>query len=93
MVGGTVVGVTHRDDGTALLTVEKRISRSTVDQCCVRVDERRIDNGNKVYIEINDSVWWQAGKVMWTPITLSEDPAYHDIQLRKLGHSHGFTHV
>lgn len=93
MIGGKVVGVSRGENGT-LLTVE-----DGSDQCAVRVEERRIDNGAVIVILVGDSVWWQCGEVMWTPrnVRHTDDPQgcakRWDIRLPKIGYSHAFTHV
>lgn len=83
MVGGKVIGIS-RKDGEALLTVEDVITERTADNCAVRCIERQAGE-----IGIGDSVWWQSGKVYWTPKSRTET----DVPLEKVGYSHAFTHA
>lgn len=87
MVGGKVIGIARKADRT---TLHVRCSRST-DQVCVDCIEERLDGGGPIKIQVGDSAWWQGGFVMWTP-----DVARHkfqDIQLRKVGYTHSFSHA
>lgn len=58
MIGGEVIGIVRRDGEPTLLNVE-----DGDDSCSVRVIEQA-----KAQIHIRDKVWWQAGKVMWSPM-------------------------
>jgi hypothetical protein len=56
----------------------------------VRCVEKRRSDGISVTVGIGDSVWWQAGWIMWTPeasdrLACGVD---FDIQLPKVGYSH-----
>lgn len=90
MVGGQVVGVS-RVNGKVLLNVR---DEKYGDECAVRCEERRIDNGQRVTIEVGDKVWWQCGTVMWTPKSqFGADPDKGcgrdwDVRLPKIGYSH-----
>lgn len=88
MVGGTVIGVARGPEGT-LLHVQG-IGSDHRHNLSVRVVENRRSDGRRVFIGTGDSVWWQAGHVMWTP---AESPRMEcgvdfDIQLPKVGYSH-----
>lgn len=84
MIGGTVIGVIRGLENTLLNVQDKG------DQCSVRCVERRNDNGKPVAVAIGDSVWWQAGDVMWTPASSArgECGIDFDIHIRKVGYSH-----
>lgn len=88
MVGGKVIGLSRRPDSTLLNVQDKR------DNCCVRVIEKKISNGEQVSIKLGDDVWWQCGKVMWTPAGEYRPGADQkcgvdfDIHLPKVGYSH-----
>lgn len=86
MVGGTVVGIS-RKGGETLLNVK---DRTYGDECAVRCVERRVDDGRHVHISLGDQVWWQCGRVMWTPVPCGSGPCGKDwdIQLPKVGYSH-----
>lgn len=92
MVGGKVIGLARKADGTAMLHV--RDTRYT-DQVCVDVREERIDGSGAVVIAVGDSVWWQGGQVMWTPSyskkrRCGED---FDIRLPKVGYTYASSHA
>lgn len=97
MVGGTVIGIARpvgpeAEEGTLLHVRDTTYKNDT---CCVRVVERRKDNGESIEIGIGDSVWWQCGEVMWTPLSVRpHNPGQGcgskwDIRLPKVGYSHG----
>lgn len=95
MVGGEVVGLS-RKSGETLLNVRDLTYRS--DYCAVRCAEKRADTGEPVRIAVGDQVWWQCGKVYWTPkrgtapVCRYRDhdgvTAGSDIPLPKIGYSH-----
>lgn len=94
MVGGVVIGVVARGD-EALLTVAD--ARHANDECAVRCGLRRADDGRPVSVQPGDQVWWQCGKVYWTPTGslcryTDADDAFTgkvaDIPLPKIGYSH-----
>jgi hypothetical protein len=92
MVGGEAIGVS-RKGGETLLNVK---DRTYGDECAVRCREVREDTGEAVTVAVGDQVWWQCGKVYWTPAaSRSGDPAQRtngranwDIPLPKIGYSH-----
>jgi hypothetical protein len=94
MVGGTVIGVSRRGDVT-LLNVK---DNTYTDECAVRCVERRDDTGEDVRVMPGDQVWWQCGKVYWTPkrgkppvCRYRDHPGVtegSDIPLPKVGYSH-----
>lgn len=67
-------------------------------ECAVRCEGRRADTGDAVRIMPGDAVWWQCGKVYWTPkrgkapvCRYQDHPDAtegDDIPLRKIGYSH-----
>ncbi len=78
MVGGKVIGVSIKD-GESLLNVQDKHGQT----CAVRAATDKI--------KVGDEVWWQCGKVMWTP----QGTTIHgkcgkdfDIQVPKIGYSH-----
>lgn len=115
MVGGTVIGLAHRRDGTTLVHVAdcphypKHGSKHTKkgrglvcprpDTCSVRCRGK-----SRTEMEIGDQVWWQCGKVYWTPKEVasvfigdkhhSSNPGGKrqgidfDVELEKVGYSH-----
>lgn len=91
MVGGKVIGVIVRGDKSLLNILDGR------DECAVRCGLNRIDNGKIIRIHPGDGVWWQAGKVYWTPVgslcRYDDDDEeltgkLVDIALPKFGYSH-----
>lgn len=67
MVGGTVVGVTFREsEGSVLLHVQGTGCERN-DTTHVRCKRHRTMAGRWVQPNVGDSVWWQSGKVYWTP--------------------------
>jgi hypothetical protein len=95
MVGGTVVGLS-RKNGETLLNVED--TRRPGDVCAVRCEERRTDTNEPIQVMPGDQVWWQCGKVYWTPKRGKAPVCRYrdhdavtegdDIPLRKIGYSH-----
>ena len=83
MVGGKVIGIARGEKNTLLHVQgtggEKR------DVVSVRCIEHPV-----MKIEIGDSVWWQAGKVMWTSRRrrVPAEERIEDFQLVKVGYSH-----
>jgi hypothetical protein len=98
MVGGVVIGLARGPEDT-LLHVRGRGGESH-DTTCIRVVERRRDNGRPVVVGIGDEVWWQGGDAMWTPKVMKLAAAGHrgcgnfwDIHLPRVGYSFGHDHV
>lgn len=110
MVGGVVIGIT-RSEGRCHVHVADchhypRHGRGDEcpcpDTCCVYVDEGSFDEGNKVAIQVGDSIWWQCGYCYWTPkanagkVCCDHEHHYscqrrgidYDIKLPKIGYSH-----
>lgn len=91
MVGGKVIGISVQGD-EALVTCEDKYNVTSV----------RCKGGRVREIRLGDSVWWQCGKVYWTPKEIADEPtcnhAHHyscrkpgieyDIPFRKIGYSH-----
>jgi len=100
MVGGVVVGVQRGPKGTHVHVADcphypkhPRGNCLRPDECSVYTDERRIEDGKPVEINVGDSFWWQSGRCMWTPEANRNRPGNvcgrdFDIQLTKLGYSH-----
>jgi len=80
MVGGTVIGASLKN-GEYLLNVKDNKYEQT---CAVRCEAKRADNGHQVAVMIGDQVWWQCGKVYWSPSGVAQ----RDIPLKKIGYSH-----
>jgi hypothetical protein len=82
MIGGVVIFVSVRGERTCLWCAERLYdgfgNRAGIgDECGVYVDlDGEIPS-------VGDDVWWQCGKVYWTP----EDERFHDRPLRKIGYS------
>ena len=73
MVGGTVIEAAQDATGIRLWCADRN-----GDECAVHVeDPQRM-------IQVGDQVWWQAGKVYWTP--KGSDKA-RDIAFPKIGYS------
>ena len=91
MVGGIVIGLS-RGPETTLVNVQERKGRNDV--CAVRVIEKRVDSGEKIEIQVGDSIWWQCGHCMWTPkARAGQDDGKGcgkdwDIRIPKVGYSH-----
>lgn len=88
MVGGVVIGVSRTRHET-LLNV--RDNNRHGDECAVRCREVRNDTNEPVQIAVGDQVWWQCGKVYWTPMPRRPCHPVHkteDIPLDKIGYSH-----
>lgn len=73
MIGGKVIGISRRG-GVARLHVADcqhsprcGMGYQRPDTCCVLTSERRLRDGIRIEIRLGDSVWWQAGKLLWTP--------------------------
>jgi hypothetical protein len=84
MVGGRVIGTARKGDGTTLLHVQD--TNQGGDTCAVRVGGVR-----HVEVRPGDEVWWQCGKVMWTPAATRHGKRQgvdFDIVLQKVGYSH-----
>jgi hypothetical protein len=75
MVGGKIINVVQLKNSTWIQCQDIRCQ----DVCAVRV-EQNMD------VKVGDSLWWQAGFVMWTPVPHT---GKSDIKLIKLGYSHG----
>jgi hypothetical protein len=97
MVGGEVIGVARHPDGTTLLHVAAVKYRTIGGKKSRVVDEgeslsvRCRERGHSV--APGDGVWWQCGKVYWTPAANrgKEGRRCHvdfDIELEKVGYSH-----
>lgn len=87
MVGGKVIGLARGRENTLVHVEDGR------DTLSVRLVERKISDGTPVAVGVGDSVWWQCGKVMWTPASLKNLPVDEcgvswDIHLPKIGYSH-----
>lgn len=93
MVGGKVIGVARGAGGT-LLHVQGTKGSEKNDTCSVRCVERRCDNGETISVQIGDQVWWQCGRVYWTPAEVRSSGDTRgcgvrwDIALPKVGYSH-----
>lgn len=88
MVGGVVVGV-------AINKEEKTAHVSCVERCYPNDEPTSVRIRGKFYdvVRPGDSLWWQCGKVYWTPqenrgkknLRCHVD---YDIEMEKLGYSH-----
>jgi hypothetical protein len=115
VVGGTIIGLAHRQDGTTLVHVAdcphypkhgragakkgRGLACPSPDTCSVVCRAR-----HRTEMDIGDQVWWQCGKVYWTPREpssvfvggqhLTSEPGGRrqgidfDIELEKVGYSH-----
>ena len=94
MVGGTVVGLSQIGDVVLLNVRDNTYS----DECAVRCEAVRSDDRRRVRIIPGDQVWWQCGKVYWTPkrgnapvcryYDTDDVTEGSDIPLKKIGYSH-----
>lgn len=84
MVGGTVIGVARGAEGVSLLNVK---DSHYADTCAVRCKDDGKINGK---INVGDSVWWQCGKVYWTPKGATGKRCHvdYDVEMEKVGYSH-----
>ena len=90
MVGGKVIGVVHRKDGTTLVHVGdfNRETGKLRNTCSVNCrGDRRLE------IKPGDSFWWQCGRCYWTPKKVGDWHGKrchvdYDIELEKVGYSH-----
>ena len=94
MVGGSVIGIARGSETTLLHVQDSRQGGKVKDECSVRCIERRISDGVPIRIDLGDSVWWQSGRVMWTPKENRKPEgsgqrcgADFDIQIPKVGYS------
>jgi hypothetical protein len=82
MIGGVVIEAVTRDDRVRLRVAERLYdedgSRAGIgDECGVFISpEGTIPS-------VGDDVWWQSGKVYWTPA----DRRFVDFPLKKVGYS------
>jgi hypothetical protein len=80
MVGGRVVEVAEIPKRPGILWIN-----------CIQWDYSRPEycsvlcelNEDSKHIEIGDSVWWQSGHIMWTPVNKSRV----DVKIKKIGGS------
>lgn len=78
MVGGYVIGIEadeSDEDLIVFLVREKAVSG----HC--RVKARKSGNSKKV--AAGDTIWWQSGKILWTPAA-----KVIDLELEKVGYSY-----
>lgn len=94
MVGGKVCGVSIKGDEVHISVAEKRYWKDPPTYIGARVCCVRARYGGEP-VKIGDEVWWQCGKVYWTPCTngVNDRPGKrcgvdYDIPLEKLGYSH-----
>lgn len=93
MVGGEIIGLARGTEST-LVHVQDTGKGYSNDHCSVRVEERRMDTGEPIELKIGDSIWWQCGKAMWTPLAARGHSQGDgcgktwDIALKKIGYSH-----
>lgn len=78
MIGGYVIGIESdlSDDSIIVFVIREK---GVFGHC--RVKTTRGINSSKV--KVGDTVWWQAGKILWTP----KSPVI-DIELPKVGNSY-----
>lgn len=105
MVGGVVIGVTRQDGKTHVHVADcphypkHGVKAESVegcpypDTCCVYTDEIKQDGGERVAINVGDSLWWQGGMCYWTPkdnrgVKGNKCGVDFDIALKKIGYSH-----
>ena len=87
MVGGKIIGVVRKTDGTTLVNVQDKSDTLAI----------RVFHGPH-NLSVWDSIWWQGNRAMWTP---KENAQYDvddprggkcgkdwDIQLERRGYSH-----
>lgn len=84
VVGGHVVGIVRGEKNTLLHVEDKRHPDGRhSDYCSVRCVEPA-----GIQVRMGDSVWWQAGKVYWTPRRQRGLENVRDYPLEKVGYSH-----
>lgn len=88
MVGGIVIEVAEVKDRPEVLYVDCRDTTYRKDTCAVYVER----NATSEQIQIGDSVWWQCGKVYWTPqrnigLENAKCGKDYDIPIPKVGYS------
>ena len=100
MVGGVVIGLTRLADKTHVNVGEcSHYLKHThgacpnLSTCCVYTDEVKVHGGDRVEINIGDSLWWQGDYRYWTPqanrgLENGRGGVTYDIKLCKLGFSH-----
>lgn len=98
MVGGVVIGLTRAEERTHVHVADcphypkhgRGDECPNPDTCCVYTDERRVDTGKRVTVDVGDSLWWQCGCCYWTPqdSPRSRCGVDFDIKLKKIGYSH-----
>lgn len=99
MVGGIVIGLSRTKDRTHVRVAECPHGRKHdpatecpyPDTLSVYTDEVRLDNQEKVTINLGDSLWWQSGKCYWTPRAIKtriKSGKDYDIPMVKIGYSH-----
>lgn len=92
MVGGRVIGLARGPETTLVHVEDRKPGGSRADRCSVRCVEHRADTGERVAIEVGDSIWWQCGYCMWTPAARvgggGRSGVDYDIRLPKVGYSH-----
>lgn len=84
MIGGTVIEnkiTTLRDNGEAVRRLWC-VNRHSGDECAVYAD---VDEAAE--IQPGDAIWWQGGKIYWTPIAPDGSVICEDLELRKIGFS------
>jgi hypothetical protein len=88
MVGGKVIGIVRRPDGTTLVNVRERKGQN---RCGVIVTERKMDTDEPVNISLGDTIWWQGEFAFWTPKGSPQYPHQQghkwDVCLRRHGYS------
>lgn len=98
MIGGTVIEVVDLATKVYINCIDRPKGRKKGDECAIYVE--RTENSQK--IEIGDSIWWQEGFAMWTPVKnrVSDEEAEklglldgidYDIKIPRRGHS-GVNH-
>jgi hypothetical protein len=70
-VGGIVIGIKQKADRLCVLVDDKGVQTG-------------VDVGGHPAIQLGDTIWWQGGKVYWTP----EGSDREDAPLPKLGYSY-----
>ena len=63
MVGGTVIGIIRRGDGTTRLHVRANKGEGC---CLAEVTEKRKTGGAPVKVAIGDEAWFKDETVLWT---------------------------
>ena len=86
MVGGVIIGLTHKADEIHVnvadcphypkhgIKAESFEGCPHPDTCCVYTDGKRVSDGSDAPLAVGDSFWWQCGICYWTPAATRRKP-------------------